>query len=227
VSGPERDRQPLGPAPGFVAADVSAEFPGLRLDWLTVQARRRPSPPALRRRLVELSNRYRGASVVAMRTQPIPHAFRAFFRQIGLDPDVDRVPSESAAVARLLQGGFRSFDLIADACLVALIETGVPVWALDADVVDEGGLGIVSAAPGAELEGLPWGRNPAQGSLLVADGSSAHAVLFGEPAPGHGVNASTRRVALFSVGVEGVPAIHVEEALWLSTELLGSEHPGC
>ena len=47
-----------------------------------------------------------------MRTQPIPHAYRAFFRQIGLDPDIDRIPSEEAAVARLLHGGFRSEDLI-------------------------------------------------------------------------------------------------------------------
>ena len=80
-----------------------------------------------------------------MRTKPIPQAYRIFFRQIGLDPDVTRIPSEEAAVARLLHGEFRSAGLIPDACLVALIETGVPVWALDADVVDEGGLGIRTA----------------------------------------------------------------------------------
>ena len=68
-----------------------------------------------------LSNRLGGASVVAMRTQPIPHAYRAFFRHIGLDPDASRIPSEEAAVARLLQGGFRSNDLISDALLVALL----------------------------------------------------------------------------------------------------------
>ena len=90
----------------------------------------------------ELSDRYRGAGVVAMRTQPIPHAYRTFFRQVGVDPDAARIPSEAAAVGRLLKGGFEARDAVADALLIALVETGVPVWALDADVVDCGSLGI-------------------------------------------------------------------------------------
>jgi len=216
------DRQHVAgrPAPGFIAPDVAAEFPGLRLDWITIGARVRPSPPELVWRLKELSSRYRGASVVTMRTKPIPQAFRAFFRQIGLDPDVNRIPSEHAAVARLLHGGFRSVDAVSDACLVALIETGVPVWALDADAVDRSGLGIrtttdTDAAQVGELSYL------APGSLAVADHRAVHAVLFGDPAPGHGVGARTSRVALFSVAVDGVPSIHIEEALWISVDLLG------
>ncbi len=204
-----------------MADEIAAEFPGLRLVWVTVPARRRPSPGALRRRLAELANRYRGASVVAMRTKPIPHAYRAFFRQIGLDPDVDRIPSEAAAITRLLQGGFRSADLVADACLVALIETGVPVWALDADAVDERGLGIRAAAAG-DCERLPHAQRLTSGSLVVADGSQVHAVLFGEPLPGRGVGGATTRVTLFSIGVDGVPVIHLEEALWIGQELLGA-----
>jgi DNA/RNA-binding domain of Phe-tRNA-synthetase-like protein len=210
----------LGAAAGFVAPDVAAEFPGLRLDWLTVEARRRHSPPELGRRLAALSNRYRGASVVAMRTHPIPHAYRSFFHQVGLDPDVDRIPSEGAAVARLLQGGFSSQDLLEDALLIALIETGVPVWALDADVLDASGPGIRTSAPGERLgtrqdaPALPPGR------LVVADGRCIHAPLFGEVAPGHGVSGRTRRIALFTVGVDGVPPIHLEEALWVCVEAL-------
>jgi DNA/RNA-binding domain of Phe-tRNA-synthetase-like protein len=210
----------LSPAPGFVEPHVQAEFPGLRLQWLTVEAQRRASPRALVRRLKELSSRYRGASVIVMRTKPIPQAYRAFFRQIGLDPDVTRVPSEEAAVARLLHGGFRSVDLIADACLVALIETGVPVWALDADLIDERGLGIrTTTAAEHEPPGV-GGTYIDPGTLAVVDGSRIHGLLFAEPTPGHGVGARTRRVALFAVGVEGVPAIHLEEALWLCTDLL-------
>ncbi len=211
---------PLGPAAGFVEPAVGDEFPGLRLDWITAPARPRASPPALVGRLRELSNRYRGASVVTMRTKPIPQSFRAFFRHIGLDPDITRIPSEAAAVARLLHGGFRSAGLIADACLVALIETGVPVWALDADIVDEGGLGIrtATAADLAQVGGVDLGVST--GSLVVADHSSVHAPLFSPPAPGHGVGPRTARVALFSIGVDGVPAIHVEEALWLVVEWL-------
>ncbi len=210
----------LSPAPGFVEPHVHAEFPGLRLQWLTVAAQRRASPRALVRRLKELSSRYRGASVIVMRTKPIPQAYRAFFRQIGLDPDVTRIPSEEVAVARLLHGGFRSVDLIADACLVALIETGVPVWALDADLIDEHGLGIRTTT-GAEHEpsGLD-GTYIDPGTLAVVDGSQIHGLLFAEPARGHGVGVRTKRVALFAVGVEGVPAIHLEEALWLCADLL-------
>jgi DNA/RNA-binding domain of Phe-tRNA-synthetase-like protein len=193
------------PQHGFVDPRVAAEFPGLRLRWITVRARPGPSPPELRTQLRDLSNRYRGGGVVTMRTKPIPQAFRAFFRQIGLDPDVRRIPSEEVAVARLVQGGFRSVDLVADACLVALIETGVPVWALDGDRIEDAGLGI---------------RVAGGGSLIVGDGSATCCALFEDPLPEVAVTPRTRRVTLFVVAVDGVPEIHVEEALWGAVELL-------
>ncbi len=208
----------LAAAPGFVEPRLKAEFPGLQLAWLTVEPSRRSSPRAVKQRVSSLSNRFRGASVVAMRTQPVPHAYRAFFRQIGLDPDASRVPSEEAAVARLLQGGFRSRDLLADALLIGLVETGVPVWALDADLVDAGGLGIRTTLAGERFgsvqPSLPEGR------LVVADPRCVHALLFGPLAPGHEAAARTRRISLFAVGVDGVPAIHIEEALWTCGEVL-------
>lgn len=211
----------LAPAEGFVDAEVAAEFPGLRLQWATIATRRRASPPAVVRRLREVSNRYRGGSVVAMRTKPVPQAYRAFFRQIGLDPDVQRIPSERAALARLVQGGFRSVDLIADACLIALIETGVPVTALDADGVDVGGLGIRAADPRDVERTEIEGGHLESGTLVVADRVVVHAPLFGDPASGHGPGAATERVALYAIGVGGVPAIHLEEAFWIVLELLG------
>ena len=159
----------LRAAPGFVDEELSAELPGLRLDWMTMPRGPRSSPTALVRRLESLSNRYRGASVVAMRTWPIPHAYRTFFRQIGLDPDVDRIPSEQAAVSRLLYGGFRSRGALEDALLVALIETGVPVWALDADLVDPGGLGIRTTVDGDVLGGGEQAHGVPPGRLVVVD----------------------------------------------------------
>ncbi len=210
----------LAPAAGFVAPAVAREFPGLRLDWVTTATRPGPSRPALVKRLAALSNRYRGATVVTMRTKPIPQAFRVFFRQIGLDPDITRTPSEHAAVARLLHGGFRSTGLIADACLVSLIETGVPVWALDADLVAPGGLGIRTAtAEDLQIDGEP-SPPVSVGSLAVADGTTLHAALFAPPVAGHQVTGRTTRAALYSVGVPGVPAIHLEEALWMCVQLL-------
>ena len=176
-------------APGFVEAGVHAEFPGLRLDWVTVTRRPARQPAGGDRGgCAALSNRYRGASVVAMRTQPIPHAYRAFFRQIGLDPDVDRIPSEQAAVERLMHGGFRSGGPIEDALLIALIETGVPVWALDADLVDAGGLGIRTTgrrrAARRRRARLSARRRSAGGRRR----ERIHGLLFGELAPGHGVS---------------------------------------
>jgi DNA/RNA-binding domain of Phe-tRNA-synthetase-like protein len=218
------DELDLRAAPGFVEPELHAEFPGLRLDWLTANTRPGDSPRQIKRRLRGLSNRYRGASVIAMRTQPIPHAYRTFFRQIGLDPDTTRIPSEEAAVARLLYGGFKPSSLVEDALLISLIETGVPIWALDSERVDPGGLGIRATVAGDRLGSvhhehahyLPPGR------LAVADAQSIHSLLFGEIARGHGVGPHTRRATLFTIGVDGVPTIHIEEALWVCVEVLNA-----
>lgn len=212
------DELELIAARGFIDPAVSAELPGLRLAWITVEQRRRPSSRAVKQRLRALSNRYLGASVVAMRTQPIPHAYRAFFRQTGLDPDATRIPSEEAAVARLLQGGLRSEGLPADAQLIALVETGVPVWVIDGDKVDAGGIGIRLSVAGETYGDPDYPLAP--GRLVVADGRAVHALLFGAVAPGHEVGRRTSRMTLFTVGVDGVPDIHLEEALWVCQDVL-------
>jgi DNA/RNA-binding domain of Phe-tRNA-synthetase-like protein len=191
-------------ASGDVAPELRAEFPGLRLHYTTLDARVGSSPREVRRRLRTLSDRYAGAGVVAMRTKPIPHAYRAFFRQVGIDPDAARIPSEEAAVRRLLHGRFQSRTTLEDALLIALVETGVPVWALDARAVDVGSLGIRLAG----------------GRLVVADAARVYATLFGEPAPEHAPGSGHMRIVLYTVAVEGVPAIHVEEALWVATDVL-------
>ena len=160
-----------------------------------------------------------------MRTKPVPQAFRAFFRQIGLDPDVRRIPSEEAAVSRLLHGGFRTVDLISDACLVALIETGVPVWALDADGVDAGGLGIRTARPDVRLGRRPAATMraaPAPGAWSSPTAARCTPSCSPSRLPGHGVGARTRRVMLFAVAVDGVPDIHLDEALWCALNVLGA-----
>lgn len=214
------DELELAAAPGFIERRLRAEFPGLALVWTAVEVRSRASPNWVRERLRALSNRVGGANVVTMRTQAIPHAYRSFFRQIGLDPDANRIPSEEAAVARLMYGGFRSTGLLADAMLIALVETGVPVWAINGDLVAPGGLGIRTTAGGERFGSIV--QPLAAGRLAVVDASKVHALLFGPIAPGHEAGPRTRRIALFAVGVEGVPAIHLEEALWTCGEVLGT-----
>jgi hypothetical protein len=153
------------PRAGAVAAELAGELPGLSLWWISVPVVPGPVGSALTARLRLLSDRYRGIDAVSLRTRPVVRAYRAFVRQVGLDPDRDRVPAERAALARLMQGGLSARDRIEAACLVAVVETGVGVWALDAGTVAPGG-------PELRLEG---------GALAVADGRRVHAWLFCDP----------------------------------------------
>ena len=207
------------PEAGWVDAEVADEFPELRLFEVAVDARPGRTPRSVQERLRYLSSRFRGPQAVAQRQQPVPWAYRVFYRHVGLDPDADRTPAEAAMLDRLMHGGFKSDNLLDDALLVALVETGVPIWALDAAKVD-GPLGVRVAEEGEHL-----GRGEAAppvpvGRLVVADARSPLAVLFGELAPEHGVTGDTASMRLFSVQVAGVPAIHVEEALFQCSEIL-------
>jgi DNA/RNA-binding domain of Phe-tRNA-synthetase-like protein len=203
---------------GWRAREVEQELPELRL--VAAQARvGRPgsviagSTPGIEDRLRELSNRFRGARAVAIRREPVPAAYRIFFHQIGLDPDVVRTPIEAAALERMLRGGFLSGGLLQDILLIALVDTSVPVWALDSESVD-GPLGIRPSSEGEPL-GRSAGAPPLPADrLVVADASAALASLFGELASGHEAGADTRHLTLFAIQVAGVPSLYVEEALW-------------
>jgi DNA/RNA-binding domain of Phe-tRNA-synthetase-like protein len=155
----------------------------------------------------------RGATAVAVRRQPVPSAYRVFFRHIGLDPDSVRTPVEAAVLERMLRGGFLSAGLLADVLLIAMLDTGVPVWALDAATL-EGPLGIRSSKPGERLGRATDAAQLAAGRLVVADSSTPLALLFGELAQGHAPAPRSRHLALFALQVEGVPRLYVEEALW-------------
>jgi DNA/RNA-binding domain of Phe-tRNA-synthetase-like protein len=179
------------------------------------------SPADVRARLRELSSRFRGARAVGLRREPVPAAYRVFFRHIGLDPDVARTPIEDAVLERMLRGGFLSSGLLDDVLLIALLDTGVPVWALDADAVD-GPLGIRAARDGETLGRSPHAPPLAAGRLVVADASAPRAVLFGELAPDARARARSKRLLLFSVLVEGVPPLYAEEALWSCAAALGA-----
>lgn len=204
---------------GWIDTELAAEFPELAVHYVAIDAQGGSSPEAVRERLRGLSSRFYGVHAISMRRNPVPRAYRVFFRQIGLDPDTERTPIEAAALQRLIDGEFASKNLLDDALLISLVETGVPIWALDARSV-QGPLGIRAAAAGECLgvcgPPLPPGR------LVIADAGRARAVLFGELAPGEGVGEETRAMVLFAVQVPGVPRIHVEEAIWQCTSVLGS-----
>jgi DNA/RNA-binding domain of Phe-tRNA-synthetase-like protein len=206
------------PVRGWCEREVQQELPGLGLMSATVELELdRPltgaASPALLGRLREHSNRWRGARAVNVRQEPIPAAYRVFFRHIGLDPDVTRTPIEAAVLERMLDGGFLSEGMLTDILTIALIDTAVPVWALDADTVD-GPLGVRVTRDGERLGKGLQGPGLGGGRLVVADADTPLAILFGDLASGHAPTAATRRLTLFAVQVAGVPSLHVEEALW-------------
>jgi DNA/RNA-binding domain of Phe-tRNA-synthetase-like protein len=207
------------PAPeqGWVAPHLVAEFPGLGIAWVEVDTRPGRSPEPVRRRLRDLSDRFYGAQAIRLREQPVPWAYRVFFRQIGLDPDRTRTPIEQLSFDRLHDGGFKSHGLPADALNLAIVETGVALRAFDADRLD-GRLCIRDSAPGESLAGRPG--ELAQGTLVLADERRPVGLLFGGTAEGHGVEARSRRLTVVAVQVKGVPQMAVEEALWMAAATL-------
>jgi DNA/RNA-binding domain of Phe-tRNA-synthetase-like protein len=143
----------------------------------------------------------------------VPAAYRVFFRHVGLDPDVHRTPVEAAALERLVKGGFASRGAIEDALLVALVETGVPVWALD-DARLDGPLGLRGARAGERLGEGEYAHDLAPGRLVVADARDPVALLFGDVVASRLPDRRTERLRVFAVAAPGVPALHVEEALF-------------
>ena len=89
-------------APAGSTRRVAAEFPELALWRRTSTPAPGRSPPdaarAAARRSPTASAARRRSSCAR---QPIPHAYRVFFRHIGLDPDEHRTPVEALALERL------------------------------------------------------------------------------------------------------------------------------
>ena len=214
-----RSGRDIQPRQGWVAPDISAEFPGLGLVWIEAETKPSRSPEAVRRRLEHLSDRFYGSQAIQMRERPIPWAYRVFFRQIGLDPDRTRTPVEQLALDRLHDGAFKSQGMPEDALTVAIVETGVALRAFDAERL-EGELCIRDSAPGESLPGQPG--ELAQGTLTIADGERPIGLLFGATGDGYEVGADSRHLAVVAVQVKGVPQIAVDEALWMAATTLAA-----
>lgn len=215
---PDRAR----PCDGLVVEPLREELPGLGIVSLVLPAPpAKRSPKGVREHLALLSSRFRGADALALRQWPVPHAYRVAFRHVGLDPDVTRTPIEAAAIERLLQGGFVSRGLLDDALTIALVETGVPLWALDADTV-HGDLQLRLARHRERLGEQPEARLLPHGQIVVADTRTPLAPLFGEPAPDCLPHRRTTHLLLYALRVNGVPLLHVQEALWQAAETLAA-----
>lgn len=205
------------PEAGWVAEELRDEFPGLALRHVTLDKGSGRSPRETRQRLADLSGRFSGAQAINLRHQPIPWAYRVFFRHIGLDPDHQRTPVEELVLERMKKGGFQSKSLLDDALTVAIVDSGVALRAFDADKVS-GRPGIRPSADAEGLEGRP-GELPA-GTLVIADEERPLGLLFGATAAGRGVDRHTSRTMICAIQVAGVPDIAVEEAIWLAVQAM-------
>ena len=116
-------------------------------------ARAQPGAGA-RARLRDLSDRFYGAHAIHMREQPIPWAYRVFFRQIGLDPDRTRTPVEQLALERLHDGAFTSRGLPADALTIARSRPASRCGP-STPTGSRAALCIRDSAPGESLPGRP------------------------------------------------------------------------
>jgi DNA/RNA-binding domain of Phe-tRNA-synthetase-like protein len=202
---------------GYLAPELHEEFAGLALRYLVVDGGSGRTPREVKDRLRTLSDRFAGAQAINLRHQPIPWAYRVFYRHIGLDPDEQPTPVEALALERMKHGGFKSQNLLDDALVIAIMESRVALRAFDADKAS-GRLGIRPSASGEVLEGRP-GELPA-GTLVIADEVRPLALLFGATGDGRGVHPRTKRTILCAVSVAGVPDIAVEEAIWLAADIL-------
>lgn len=207
------------PQLGWVQAEVEDEFPGLALVAVEVPCRAVRTAPWVVHRLTDLANRITGPYALQVRRLPVPALHRAFFRQLGLDPDVRRTPLEQAIFDRLWTGGFPPEGMPQDALTVALLETGVAVWAVDAAAL-AGPLGIRGAVAGEALGADAEYRGLAAGELVIADAERPVARIFETPGPPFAVTGRTRRAVLVVLQVPGVPALAIQEALSTSRKLL-------
>ena len=142
------------------------------------------------------------------------------WRQVGLDPDVDRPPAERLAVERLRAGELPSVNLLDDALTIATLETSVPVLAFDADRIGRA-LGLRVTTGGEVLGGddLPL----SDGVIVVADEDRPLATFTGEVSRSTRAGKRTRAVVLASIQAPNVPLISVEEAIWTVAETLTSQ----
>jgi len=198
---------------GWVAPDLRDELPGLALRYRGYEGKSGRSPRELRARLAELSNRFSGAQAINLRHQPIPWAYRVFYRHIGLDPDEQRTPVEQLALERMRDGAFKTRSRLDDALTIATVESGVALRAFDAERVC-GRPGIRATVEGEQLGGRRGALET--GTLVLADDERPLGLLFGATAAATGVHPRTERMLICAIQVRGVPDAAVEEALWLT-----------
>jgi hypothetical protein len=189
------------------AARLAADHPALAVfarACATEPAGRPGRAARARARLAALDARVDGARAAVADATPVPCAYRVLARQVGLDPDADGLPLDLLLRERIRRGRFVLPGPVAGACAAALLETGVPVWALDAAMVD-GPLHV---------------RADGRGALAVVDLHRVVAPLLAEPSVDVAARDDCPRVVLYALRCAGVADVTVREALSIAVDVL-------
>lgn len=207
-----------------VASEITEELPGLVPWGLVVEAGWRPND--VRGRLRSHADRLDGPRTLALRAAPTPSAYRSLFRQLGIEPDEDLPPLDRLLLHRMRRGGFPRRDALGDVLDLAVLETSVPVWGLDAAVCP--GLALRLAGPGEDLGPAPIALpGPAPvgldvlraGHVVLADDAGPVQAIFG-PGAARARPAAQAPLLLLAVAAPGVSNLALEEALWTCQEAL-------
>lgn len=206
---------------GWIAPDLAEEHPGLDLfSWTTATAWPSRKSPWAKDWLARLSTRVDGPAVLGAHREEAPGAHRRFLQRIGRDPAEDRSPQEAAYHARIKHGGFPVRGAPHDVLLIALLETGVPIWAVDADGL-QGGLGLRRSLAG-ELGDPDEGPDvppDARREPVVVDDAGVVAEVCRPPRAAHRATKKTARTTFFCVRVPGLSDLRVDEAVWMVRSL--------
>ncbi len=198
---------------GWCDEELLEDFPGIGIFQRGVAvddgAERRT-----RRRFDLLGPRIDGPRAASMALDTVPAAYSALARQLGLDPDSDAAPLMSVLRERIRRGQLVSHGAVRDACTCAMLETGVPVFALPLSQVG-GDLGLMIARDGERLPGADVPL-PA-GAIVVSDLSRPLALALQVPA----LTPQPREGAvLYAIRAPKLSDIELEEALWIAASLL-------
>src|SRR5436305_6913071 len=216
-AGPDPVKRPVELRRSAVEGSLREEFPELALWTAEVHARAGDSPPAVRRRLEDTARRLSAAAAIGDRGESTPWAYRVFARRLGIDPEEPQRAVEAAALRKGAGEWAQGGDLVEDAVLIAVAQTGVPVLAFDAADLD-GELWLRRARAGERLAGDS--RAIPEGRTVLSDTVRAVAAPFGPVDAAAPVTTATERIALAALQVKGVPEMSVEEALWTVVEIL-------
>ncbi len=204
----------LKPTRAKIEPHIRDEFPELVLSYIRVRIEH-GSSRHMAKRLKLLADRIGGAQAVTLREQPTPHAYRTFFRHIGLDPDVTRTPIEEVVVRRLVTGGFRRSWPASDALTLAVADTGVAIWAYDGDAV-RGDLVLRQAVEGERV----GASTVSAGTILISDEIEPLSVLFGSASAEAEAKPDSASAVACGLKVAGVSQLEVDEALSIFHEAL-------